>query len=348
MLILSLAGGRPRQTKKLPPDEERTVRFFAGTYLTCAVALFTVSTAPVEAQQFPSKPIRIIIPFAVGGGADSVTRLALPGIQKALGGATIIVENRPGAGTVIGAEAVARSAPDGYTVLVTLDQTMTMNPFLYDKLAYSPERDFVPVSVLAMSPLLYVVNPQVPAKTLKELFDYARANPGKLNFGSGAISAQVAGEAMMEKTGTKMVFIPYPGGAPALAALLNNEIQFVIADISTFRAATLDGRLRGLAVSPATRNPSLPDVPTLREAGYPDLERSSFWAMFAPAGTPKEIVATLNSAVKQALADPEIKQKIAAIGAEPTASTPEELDELVKGAAAVWGPVIKRAGIKAN
>jgi tripartite-type tricarboxylate transporter receptor subunit TctC len=225
---------------------------------------------------------------------------------------------------------------------------MTMNPFLYDKLPYNPERDFVPISNLAMSPLLYVVNPQVPARTLKEFFEYARANPGKVNFGSGAISAQVAGEAMMEKTGTKMVFIPYAGGAPALAALINNEIQFVIADIGTFRAATLDGRLRGLAVSPATRSPALPDVPTLREAGYSDLERSSFWAMFAPAGTPKEIIATLNAAVKQALSDPEINQRIVQMGAVPNATTPEELDALVKGAAAIWGPVIKRAGIKAN
>ena len=281
------------------------------------MALSMAGLQPSLAQRYPAKVIRIIIPFAVAGGADTLTRIALPGIQKALGGATIIVENRPGAGTVIGAEAAARSAPDGYTLLVTLDQTMTMNPFLYDKLPYNPERDFVPISNLAMSPLLYVVNPQVPAKTLKEFFEYARANPGKVNFGSGAISAQVAGEAMMEKTGTKMVFIPYAGGAPALAALINNEIQFVIADIGTFRAATLDGRLRGLAVSPATRSPALPDVPTLREAGYPDLERSSFWAMFAPAGTPKEIVATLNAAVKQALSDPEINQRIVQMGAVP-------------------------------
>jgi tripartite-type tricarboxylate transporter receptor subunit TctC len=312
------------------------------------VALGLMMGHAANAQQYPTKPIRIIIPFAVGGGADSVTRLAVPGIQKALGGATILVENRPGAGTVIGAETVARAAPDGYTLLVTLDQTMTMNPFLYDKLSYNPQRDFAPISTLAMGPLLYVANPQVPAKTLKELFDYARANPGKINFGSGAISAQVAGEAMMEKTGTKMVFVPYPGGAPALAALLNNEIQFVIADVPTFRAATLDGRLRGLAVSPPKRSPSLPDVPTLREAGYPDLERSSFWGMWAPAGTPKEIIATLNSAVRQALADPEISQRIAGIGAEPGASSPEEMDALVTGAAEVWGPVIKRAGIKAN
>jgi tripartite-type tricarboxylate transporter receptor subunit TctC len=301
-----------------------------------------------SAQQYPNKPVRIVIPFAVGGGADSVTRLAVPGIQKALGGATIIVENRPGAGTVIGTETVARANPDGYTLLVTLDQSMTMNPFLYDKLSYSPERDFTPISTLAMSPLLYVVNPKIPATTLKELFDYARANPGKLNLGSGAISAQVAGEAMMEKTGTKMTFIPYPGGAPALAALINNEIQFVIADISTFRAATLDGRLRGLAVSGPKRSPALPDIPTLREAGYADLERMSFWGMWAPAGTPKEIVARLNTAVKQALADPEISRRIVDIGAEPTAATPEELDALVRDAAGVWGPVIKRGGIKAN
>jgi tripartite-type tricarboxylate transporter receptor subunit TctC len=300
------------------------------------------------AQQYPSKPIRIIVPFAVGGGADTVTRLALPGIQKALGGATIIVENRPGAGTVIGTEAAARATPDGYTLLVTLDQTMTMNQFLYDKLPYNPERDFVPVSLLARSPLLYVSNPQVPAKTLPEFIEYAKANAGKLNMGSGAISAQVVAEKMMERTGARMVFIPYAGGAPALAALLNNEISFVIADIATFRAATLDGRLRGLAVSTGNRSPQLPDVPTLKEVGFPDLESTSFWAIWAPTGTPPEIVKIVNAAVVQALADKEINARVAAIGTEPASSTPEELDAMVKEAAAIWGPVIKQGGIKAN
>ncbi len=322
------------------------LNLLGGIILTCLVSLFGHTSA--NAQQYPTKPIRLIIPFAVGGGADTVTRLAVPAIQKALGGATIVVENRPGAGTVIGTEAAARSTPDGYTLLVTLDQSMTMNQFLYDKLPYNPERDFVPVSLIARSSLLYVINSKVPANTLKEFIEYSKKEGGKLNMGSGAISAQVVAEQMMEATGTRLVFIPYNGGAPALAALLNNEIQFVIADIATFRAATLDGRLRGLAVSSSERSPQLPDVPTLREAGYGNLESVAFWGLWAPAGTPPAIIKTLNAAVVEAMKDQEATAKITALGTSPGSSTPEQLDAMVKQAAAKWGPIIKKAGIRAN
>jgi tripartite-type tricarboxylate transporter receptor subunit TctC len=226
---------------------------------------------PVVGQNYASKPIHVIVPFAVGGGADTLTRFVVPGMQKALNNVTVLVENRPGAGTVIGTQAAAQADPDGYTLLITLDQTMTMNPFLYDKLPYAPS-DFQPISLLATSPLLYVINPKVPAKTLKEFIQYAKINGDKLNFGSGAISAQVEGAQFMDVTGIKMPFIPYAGGAPALSALLNNEIQFVIADVGTFRAATADGRLRGLAVTTPQRLPQLPDVPTMGEAGFKNFQ----------------------------------------------------------------------------
>ena len=312
-----------------------------------ACVAMCVRTTPVVAQVYPSKPIHMIVPFAVGGGADTLTRFVVPGMQKALNGVTILVENRPGAGTVIGTQAAAQADPDGYTLLITLDQTMTMNPFLYDKLPYAPS-DFQPISLLATSPLLYVINPKVPAKTLKEFIEYAKVNGDKLNFGSGAISAQVEGAQFMDVTGIKMPFIPYAGGAPALSALLNNEIQFVIADVGTFRAATADGRLRGLAVTTAQRLPQLPDVPTMGEAGFKNFQHTAFWGLWAPAKTPPAIVETLNGAVRQALTDKDIRERIAGIGAEAQASSPDELAALVKTTSDMWGPIIKKAGIKAN
>jgi tripartite-type tricarboxylate transporter receptor subunit TctC len=323
------------------------------TRLTQAVlALAMVATALFQpssfAQQFPSKPIRIVVPFGPGGGADTLTRLIAPGMREALGRQTIVIENKPGAGTIIGTTEVARSAADGYTLLVTLDQTMTMNPFLYDKLTYDPQRDFAPVSLLAVGPRVYVANPKLPAKTLKELIDYARTNPDKLNYSSGAISGRVTGAHLMDITGARMVFIPYTSGPQALTALLANDVQFVIADISTFAPAIQDGRLVGMAISGPKRSPLLPNVPTLRELGYAELENVGWWAMFAPSGTSQPIIAALNAALLNAMADSAIRQRIAATGNEPLTSAPEEVSSMIKRDAARWGEVIKKAGIKAN
>ncbi|HVG50643.1 MAG TPA: tripartite tricarboxylate transporter substrate binding protein [Xanthobacteraceae bacterium] len=324
------------------------MRHLASYFRAFALVILCVAASNAFAQNYPFRPIHLIVPFAVGGGADTLTRFIAPGLQKALNGTTIVVENRPGAGTVLGVQAVAGAAPDGYTLLITLDQSMTMNPYLYDKLPYDVQRDFLPISLLANSPLLYVINPKVPAKTLKEFVDYAKPNGDKLNFGSGAVSAQVEGALFMETTGVKLPFIPYAGGAPALAALLNNEIQFVIADVGTFRAATADGRLTGLAVTSAQRLPQLPNVPTIAEAGFKDLEHTAFWGLWAPKGTPAAIIDVLSAAVRQALNDKEVKDKIAGIGAEAKSSSPAELAAMVKTASDTWGPIIKRAGIKAN
>jgi tripartite-type tricarboxylate transporter receptor subunit TctC len=323
------------------------VRLSSSSFWILVCCALGLSAAPAVAQSYPSKPIRLVVPFAVGGGADTLTRFVVPGIQKALNGATILVENRPGAGTVIGAQTAAQAEPDGYTLLVTLDQTMTMNPFLYDKLPYAVD-DFRPVSLLAKSPLLYVIHPSVPAKTFKEFIDYAKVNGDKLNLGSGAVSAQAHGALLMDVTGIKMPFIPYAGGAPALAALLKNEVQFVIADVGTFRAATADGRLRGIAVTTQQRLPQLPDVPTMAETGFTALENISFWGVWAPAKTPQAIVDVLNAAIRQALGDSDIKAKIANTGTEPGASSPNELATMVKTYSEKWGPIIKKAGIKAN
>jgi tripartite-type tricarboxylate transporter receptor subunit TctC len=313
---------------------------------TC-VALFIACVGVAHAQSYPAKPVRVIVPFAAGGGTDVLGRLVAAGAREPLG-QTLVVENRAGAGTIIGTEAAAKSAPDGYTVLITLDQSMTMNPALYDKLPYDPERDFAPVSLLAVSSRLYVATLTAPGRNLRELVGYARVNPGKLNYGSGAISGQVVGEQLMLASGAKMVFVSYNGGAPALQALLAGDIQFVIADVTTFAPGVRDGRLRGLAVSGPKRVPQLPGVPTLREAGFPELEGQAWWAMFVPAGTPRAVVERLNAAVVKAVASPETRQKIEALGTEPASSSPEQLAAMLKKDMATWGGIIRKAGIKAN
>jgi tripartite-type tricarboxylate transporter receptor subunit TctC len=321
------------------------------TKLTLAAAMtagLLSGPGAVQAQQYPTKQVRIVIPFPAGGGADTLTRFILPSMRDTLGGQTIIVENKPGGGTIIGTEQVARSAPDGYTLLVTLDQTMTMNQYLYDKLPYDPQKDFTPVSLMAIAPILYVAHPSVGAKTLSEFVSYARANPGKLNFGTGSVSSQVIGRLMMDVTGINMQAVSYSGGPPALSALLNNETQFVIADIGTYAAAVSDGRLVGLAVGGEDRSPRLPAVPTLREAGFENLAGINYWGMWAPAGTPASVTNALNAAVSKAVADPEISQRIRSMGAIPQTSKPDQLGNMVAKDQARWGEVIKKAGIKVN
>ena len=305
---------------------------------------FLTGTAFAQ-DKYPSKQIRVIVPFAPGGGTDTIMRIVASGMEKRLG-QKIIIENRPGAGTNIGAQAVARAEPDGYTLIATVDQTMNMNPHLYAKLPYDPQKDFAPVSMLAAGPRLYVVNPKGPAKTLKDLVAYAKANPGKLNYGSGAVASQVIGADLMQATGTKMVFISFNGGPPALTALLGNEIDFVIADIGTLAPQVTSGKLVGLAISGNKRSPRVPDVPTLAELGFGNLENVGWWGLWAPAATPKPVLQALNKAVVESLADKEIAAKIVATGNDPLGSTPEELDAEVKKTSARWGKVIKAAGIE--
>lgn len=311
-----------------------------------AIFGLAILSAPASAQdKYPSKPIKIIVPFAPGGGTDTVARLVASGMEKPLG-QKVIIENRPGAGTNIGAQAVARAEPDGYTLMVTVDQTLNMNPFLYKSLPFDPLKDFAPISMLATGPRLYVASPQGPAKSLKELVDYMKANPEKVNYGSGAVASNVVGADLMQATGTKMVFISFNGGAPALTALLSNEIQFVIADIGTLGPSVNAGKLLGLAVSGKRRSPSVPSVPTLAEIGYGNLENEGWWGLWAPAGTPPQIIQMLNKAVKESLADKTVNERIVATGNEPNWTTPEALNEEVKSSSVRWGKVIKAAGME--
>ena len=312
-----------------------------------ATLLLAGASALVLAQSYPAKPVRLVVAFAAGGGTDVLARNLANTLKDTLGQA-LVIDNRPGAGTIIGTEAAAKAAPDGYTLLVSLDQSLTMNQWFYDKLPYDPLKDFAPISLLANSSRLYVSNPKAPGPTLRALMDYAKANPGKLNYGSGAISGQVVGEQILGTTGGSAQFISYNGGAPALTALLGGTIDFVIADISTFVGGVKDGRLRGLAVSGPKRSPQMPDVPTLREAGFGELEGQAWWGLFAPAGTPRPIVDRINAATVKAYESAELRQRIEATGSEPATSTPEQVAERLARDAQTWGVTIKRAGIKVN
>ncbi|MFM9969014.1 MAG: Bug family tripartite tricarboxylate transporter substrate binding protein [Burkholderiales bacterium] len=300
-----------------------------------------------HAQSYPSKPVRLVVAFAAGGGTDVLARNLANTLKDTLGQA-LVIDNRPGAGTIIGTEAAAKSAPDGYTLLVSLDQSLTMNQWLYEKLPYDPVKDFAPVSLLANSSRLYVSNLKAPGANLRGLMDYAKANPGKLNYGSGAISGQVVGEQILGASGGRAQFISYNGGAPALTALLQGTIDFVIADITTFAPGVRDGRLRGLAVSGPKRSAQLPDVPTLREAGFAELESQAWWGLFAPAGTPRPIIDRINFATVKAYDVAELRQRIEATGSEPATSTPDQVVERLQRDAQTWGAIIKRAGIKVN
>lgn len=319
-------------------------RFLCAVLLIALGAPFLVGNASAQ-DQYPSHPVKIIVPFAPGGGTDTIARLVASGMEKALHGQKVFIENRPGAGTIIGAAAAAHADPDGYTLMVTVDQTFTMNSELYRKLSYDPQKDFLPISMLARGPRLYVANPNLPVKTLKDLVEYAKKNPGKLNYGSGAISSQVVGEELMQATGIKMVFIPFNGGAPALTALLGDNIQLAIADIGTLAPNINSGRLTGLAISSSHRSTVVPNVPTLAELGYPELENTGWWGLFAPAGTPQKIIETLNKAVAAALADKTVRERIVGTGNDPEGSTPEELNTIAQKEARRWSKVIQAAGM---
>jgi tripartite-type tricarboxylate transporter receptor subunit TctC len=312
----------------------------ASSMLFAAGATTTMAQAP-----YPNKPIRLVIPFGAGGGTDILGRIVLTKVQENLG-QPIIFDNRPGANTIIGAEQVAKAAPDGYTLLISLDMTMTMNPSLYSKLAYNPEKDFVPVGMIAATPVIFLTQSKQPWMTLQDFISHARANPGKVTYGAGAIISQVVGEQLLRAAKIDMVYTNYKGGGQALQAMLAGDIQFSIMDIATVSSALKDGRLRGLAISGDKREPTLPNVPTIREAGHPELEYKDWWAIWAPAGTPRAIVDRLNAEIGKALQDPNVQKRLAELSFHPNHGSPEQQLRHQRDDAARWDKVIKAAGLK--
>jgi tripartite-type tricarboxylate transporter receptor subunit TctC len=313
-----------------------------GLVQACALAM----PASTPAQEYPARPIRLIVTFPPGGTVDITARIVQPRLSEALG-QTVVIENRGGAGGAVGTEAAAKSAPDGYTFLYTLS-SHTINPFLY-KLSYDVERDFAPVSLLISVPQLIAANPNAPAKTLKELVATAKQRPGFYSYASpgAGTPGHIAAELLKLKTGIDIVHVPYKGGGPASADVVGGQVPYLFLTAPAALPFTRSGKLRALAVTTKKRTAAAPDVPTVaEELGLPDYEVDSWCAMFAPAKTPAASVARMYKEIARVVGLPEVKQKLLEQGADAVGSSPEELERLVKSELKTWAAVIREAGIK--
>ena len=301
----------------------------------------------VHAQAYPSKPIRWIVTYPPGGPTDLIAR-AVGAKLSAAWGQQVVIDNRAGAGGAIGTELAAKSVADGYTLLFGTSGGLTINPALISTLPYDPVRDFAPVSLLVINPQILVVHPSVPVSTVKELVAYAKARPGKLNYASVGQGSpnQLGMELLKTLTGIDLVHVPYKGTGPAVTDLLGGQVQLMFNSMPSVLPLVKTGKLKGLAVGSAHRSPAAPDIPTVAEAGVPGFENVTWYGMFAPAKTPAEIIARLNSEVVKILADPEMAQRFASQGSEPRSSTPAELAAFMRVEAVRWGKVITAAGIK--
>ncbi|MDT3683589.1 MAG: tripartite tricarboxylate transporter substrate binding protein [Pseudorhodoplanes sp.] len=313
--------------------------------LAALVAAALVSQ-PVLAQDFPTRPIRFVVPAAAGGPTEITARLIADKMSATLG-QPVVVEARPGGGGNIGADVVAKAAPDGYTILMATIGTHAINQTLYKKLTYDPLKDFTPVSQVVQYPLVLVVNPEVQARSVKELIDFAKANPGKLNRASGGngTSMHLSGELFVHQAGVNMPHVPYKGSAPALNDLVGNHVQVMFDSLITALPLVQAGKLRALAVTGEKRSPVTPDLPTIREAGLKGYSAQGWIGVVAPANTPAPIVEKLHKAVAAALNDPEVKSKLTAQAAEIIASTPEEFANFIKSETAKWAQAVRGANL---
>jgi tripartite-type tricarboxylate transporter receptor subunit TctC len=303
------------------------------------------ASAQNPAANYPNKPIRFVVPYTAGGTTDILARIIAAKLTESWG-QHVLVDNRPGAGGNIGTDLVAKAGPDGYTIVMGAISTHAINPSLYKSIPYDHIRDFAPITRVGLLPNVLVVNPSLPAKTVKEFIAYGKANPGKLNFASPGTgtSLHLSGELFKDMTGTDMVHVPYKGSTPALTDLLGGQVLAMFDNLPASLPHIKGGKLRPLAVTTARRTPALPDVPTMIEAGVPGFEVTSWFAVFAPARTPKEIVAKLNSEMVKILNSPDVKEKLAQQSVEAAPTTPEELAAFVKSETERWAKVIKATG----
>jgi tripartite-type tricarboxylate transporter receptor subunit TctC len=310
-----------------------------------AATVLLPGTAP--AQGYPAKPVRLIVPFAAGGTTDVLARLVGQELGEALG-QQFLVENRPGAGGNIGTEVAVKAAPDGYTLLMSFDGTLAINPNTYRKLAFDPQRDLAPVASVAQVPLLIVVHPGVAAETIGEFVALAKARPGRVNYSSAGngSTGHLAGELFRARAGIDMVHIGYKGGGQAVQDLLGGQIQMVVTALPTVEGHLKGGKLRALAFTSAKRVPGAPDVPTLAESGFAGFEVVSWYGILAPAGTPPDIVRKLNAEINRILKLPAVRDRMVALGTEPTGGTPEQFAETIKADTARWAKVVADAGIR--
>ena len=299
------------------------------------------------AQAYPTKPIRIIVPFPPGGATDILARAVGLELTKALG-QPVPIENHGGAGGNIGADMVAKSAPDGYTLVMATVGTHAINMSLYSKMPYDTVKDFAPVTLVASVPNVLVVHPSVPVKTVTDLIELAKAKPGQINFASSGngTSIHLSGELFKTMAGVSMVHVPYKGSAPAVADLLGGQVQLMFDNMPSSLPHIKAGKLRAIAVTSAKRSPALPDLPTIAEAGLPGYEASSWFGVLAPAGTPREIITRLNQTIVASLRTPAMNERLSSQGAEPVGNTPEQFASFIQAEIAKWAKVIKASGAK--
>ncbi|GAA4333118.1 tripartite tricarboxylate transporter substrate binding protein [Pigmentiphaga soli] len=318
----------------------------------CALWLAAAATSAAAADSksaanYPSRPVRVIVPFAPGGGADVIARLVFAKLQARLG-QPFVIDNRGSAGGIVGTDAVAKAAPDGYTLLLGQTGPNAINPSLFNKMPYDPIRDFAPVIQLTAYPYVIVANPKVPVKSLKDLIDQSKAKPDSFTFGSAGTgsSGQLAGELFMRTVGIKMTHVPYKGAGPALSDTLAGNISLTFGDIAASTPLVRAGQLRALAVTGPKRTPLLADVPTVAESGYPGFDAQAWHAVYAPAGTPKPIIDKLNTELAAVLKDPEIQERFAKDGIEAVGKSPEDFARYTKEEVDKWGATVRAAGIK--
>ena len=320
-----------------------TKRWLLAGVVAASVCTFA---APAPAQTYPVKPVRIIVPFAPGG-VDVTARLVADRLTAALG-QPFIVENRPGAGGSVGAKTVAGSEPDGHTLMFSTPGPVVVSPVMNRNAGYDAVKSFAPVAIVSQSPLLLVVHPSLPAKTVKELVAYAKANPGKVHFPSPGFGTQphLVGEMFKSMTGLDIVHVPYRGSAPAITDLLAGQMQIYFDNFANVLQHVESGRLRAIAVTGDGRNAQLPDVATMEQSGYGGIAATYWNGMFAPAGTPAAVVARLNATVNQALAIPEVRAALQKLGSIPKTGTPQEFTAFIAAEAERWGKVVRDANIK--
>jgi tripartite-type tricarboxylate transporter receptor subunit TctC len=313
------------------------------------VSMCAIGSLPAAAQSYPVKPVRIILPFAAGGGTDIVARTVGAKLGESLGQA-MVVDNRAGAAGAIGTELAAKSVPDGYTLLMGSNGPLAISPGLHAKLPYDSERDFAPIALVTTMPFLLVVHPTLPVKSVRELISLAKARPGQLNYaspGSGS-STHLAMELFKSMTGVDIVHVPYKGVVPAATDLISGQVQMMSGDLNTLMPHVKSGKMRPLAVTGAALSTLVPDLPTMSQAGVPGYEASGWFGVLAPAGTPQEIIGRLNSEIVKSLTSTDLRKRLAGLGGDVAGGTPEQFAAHLRQEIAKWGKLIRAIGLKAE
>ncbi len=313
----------------------------------CAALVLAAAASSVPADDFPSRPITLVVPYAAGGSTEILARIVGQKLEQRLG-KSVVVEMKPGAGTVIGSVAVAQSAPDGYTLLMATPTPMAINVAVHKSLPYDPASDFVPLAMLASAPFLLLVNPDLPVHSVRELIAYAKANPGKLSYGSGGVGAphHLYMELFKSMTGTQMTHVPYKGSLPALNDVVGGQIQLMFCDIPPAAGMVSAGKVRVLGVSTAERISAYPDVPTVAEAGVPGFAVAGWFMIVAPAKTPRPVIDKLHDSLSAVASSPDVQERIVKLSLVPLPTPPvADMQSFVKSEIGRWGKIVQQAGI---